>query len=174
MARQKQTATPKAEETVKADADSDIKKATDTEAAQANDANTEAGAGSLGPSDAGKEDPQTSAEQASAEPKTDSSTTEADPLGEKTTKPPEETASPAEKTSAGLSHDEANAFLETVLGTKKKENRRRFVVLKPVRFNGKRIPRAGRLSVTRAGHDELASLGAVSPIWDHGTAIETE
>lgn len=49
---------------------------------------------------------------------------------------------------------------------------RRFVVLKPVRFQGKRIPRGRRATLTRAGHDELASLGAVSSVWDHGTPVE--
>lgn len=51
-------------------------------------------------------------------------------------------------------------------------NLRRFVVLKPVRFEGKRIPRASRVTITRAGHGELASLGAVSPVWDHGVPVK--
>ena len=51
---------------------------------------------------------------------------------------------------------------------------RRFVVLKPVRFNGKRIPRTGRVTVTHAGHEALASLGAVSPVWDHGISVKAE
>ncbi|MAM59499.1 MAG: hypothetical protein CMN25_19480 [Salinicola sp.] len=135
--------------------------------ATSNDAGNDAGDGSAAPENVGSE----GSKMDTATPAVaQASVTDGD---EKATEKPEETTLPTDKPGTGLSDSQANAILETVLGTSSRPNLRRFVVLKPVRFNGKRIPRAGRVTVARAEHDELASLGAVSPVWDHGIPVET-
>lgn len=135
MARQKQTAKPKADETVAADAEKETAK------------NAEATGETV--------------DRATAVPEQASAT-----------KPEPATVTAASDDESKAQPDatpEPPAAQQTVT-----PKLRRFVVLKPVRFEGKRIPRAGRVTVTRVGHDELASLGAVSSVWDHGTPVETE
>lgn len=149
----------------------DVKAAVNAAAATSDDAGKDAGDGSAAPETVESEGSKTETSTPAVTQDAQAPVTDGD---EKATEKPEETAPSTNEPSTVLSDSEANAILETVLGTSSRPKLRRFVVLKPIRFEGKRIPRAGRVSVTRAGHDELASLGAVSSAWDHGTPVETE
>ena len=149
----------------------DVAAAINAASGSSDDASNDGGDASTDPQSVGSEGSKTDTATPAVAQDAQASVTDGD---KKATEKPEETTPPAGKPSTGLSNAQADAFLETVLGTTPRPNLRRFVVLKPVRFKGKRIPRAGRVTITRAGHDELAGLGAVSPAWDHGVPVKAE
>ncbi|AQZ51914.1 hypothetical protein [Martelella mediterranea] len=150
-------------------------KATADAAASSDNVSTDANGSSAAPADAETEGPKADATPASVTPDAEGQAANADDnAADKPIEKPEETALPSGQPSAGLSTSQANAILDAVLGTPPKPNLRRFIVFKTIRFKGKRIPHGGRVTVTRADHDELAGLGAVSSVWDHGTPVETE
>ncbi|MEO1987561.1 MAG: hypothetical protein ABGX47_13110 [Martelella sp.] len=166
MARQKQTAKPKADEAVKTDGAKETAKNAEAtgetvESAKAVPEQAPANAPEAATETAHGDDDSKPPPDVSAAPEQTSATTP-EPVSVTV-------ASDGESKAPPKATPEPSPVQQTVT-----PKLRRFVTLKPVRFEGKRIPRAGRVSVTRAGHDELASLGAVSSTWDHGTPVETE
>ena len=135
---------------------------------------TDANNGGAAPADTGTEAPKTDAVTAAVTsdaegPAADvNDKTAADQPVEK----PEETASADSVTISSM--PATTVITDAGQGTSPTPNLRRFVVFKPVRFNRKRIPRGGRVTVTRAGHDELAGMGADSSVWENGEPVETE
>nr|WP_272212399.1 hypothetical protein [Marinicella sp. W31]MDC2878314.1 hypothetical protein [Marinicella sp. W31] len=170
MAGRKKATKPETEENTKADT-----KAEDTQSPDASDGSssdekslhTEAEKSSVAPDD--QEEPVTGTEtDASADISAGNASDDAD-------------AAEASESQQGSSSDSSGsqdisnqAAVNEPPAVSTSANFRRFVVFKPVRFNGNRIPRGGRVIVTRAGHDELAGMGAISSVWEHGEPVEAE
>ncbi|MEO1986603.1 MAG: hypothetical protein ABGX47_08125 [Martelella sp.] len=165
MARQKQTAKPKADEAVKADVEKETAK------------NDVAKGGMVENAKAAPEQPSETAPAPSTE---SAHGDDSKPQPDASAAPEQASATTPEPATVTASNGDGGKVQPEVSADPPAAQKtvtprlRRFVVFKPVRFEGKRIPRGGRVTVTRAGHDELASLGAVSSVWDHGSTVETE